>query len=173
MNYIELYRKKKKIRKIFGKYFLPFSVNEYFLLFNFLLLLIFPAISIIKQDFGFSTLLCLLPFGYLILIIYHRFFTTVTTHLGFEENDFVVKEIASKQKNIYQSNSIAGIYIFEISVKKDQEYIVIICEKDRILINSFYERRLFNVFNKSLKSLKILILSKASIFSKKRINDHS
>ncbi len=175
MNFIEKIKiTKRKPKVILGKYFLPFSLNEYFLLFTFLLFFCFVFYAYIESNFStiliFSFLLYLFLFG---KIIFHRFFKEIETNLLLHDNNSIIQNIASKQKIVYQSEDIQGHYIFEIPNKKDTEYIVIICENDRIFINNFYDRKLYNLFgNKSIKAIENLILLKTKVLSKQRINNY-
>ena len=162
--------RRRGTKKIFGKYFLLFSNNEFFLLFNFLLLLIFPSYALIENGFKYSNVLCLLPFSLLAFIIYRRFFKEIKTNLNFDENVTIIKDIGTKQKRVYTSKNNRAVYIFEIQHSGDNEYIVIICDKNAIFVNNFYDRRLYQLFNnKSLKSLRDLIVLKVNTFNTKRV----
>ncbi|WDT68242.1 hypothetical protein [Cloacibacterium sp. TD35] len=170
MKYIDI-ANKRKIKKIFNQYFLPFSLNEKFLLFNFLLLLIFPIISIINNGFILINITILIPLFILVLLFYNRFFKVIKTNLHCEENIRIIKDIAEKQKCVYQSPTIDGLYMFELQHRADKEFIVFICEDNKIFINTFYQRRLYNVFSKTIEKFKKLIYIKAVDFSKKRIDN--
>lgn len=173
MNFIEKIKiREQKPKAIFGRYFLPFSTNEVILLVTFLMFLFFVFMAFIKSNFSIIVALSFLTYLLVFtIILLHRFFKEIKTNLSFEDNISIVKDIASKQKKVYYSKDLLGIYIFEISQKRDKEYIVIICENNKILINNFYNRKLYDLFNNnSIKAIKALIFLKAKTLLKNRIH---
>ncbi|REC77113.1 hypothetical protein DRF60_11880 [Chryseobacterium elymi] len=172
MNFIEKIKiKEQKPKVIFGRYFLPFSLNECFLLFTFLLFFSFVLIAFIKSDFSIVGMFSFLIYLFILVkIIYQRFFKEIKTNLLLKDNNTIIEDIASKQKVVYESKETLGLYIFEIPYKKDTEYIIIMCENNKIFINNFYGRKLYNSNSKSINSIKKLILLKAEALSKQRIS---
>ena len=123
---------------------------------------------------GYFFLFMLLPFCIVLgMIIYQRFFKEIKTNLRKEENIFIIKEIADKQNSVYESQEVYGIYLFEINLRNDTEYIILICVDNYIFINNFYNRRLYNLYSKSINALEKLILTRADVLSKKRLSSKS
>ena len=158
-----------KLKKLNGKYFLPFEIWNYLDFGLMFLLIVFFTYSVYKINVIFILIIVI----YLIRIITtinDRFFIEIKTSKPLKENINLIKELAKRQPNFTQSLDEKGLFLFEYSEqnifykynyrKRDYiETVIIYCEDNSIWVNS-YNQRYFGLFRRQnlkqwIKLLKI------------------
>ena len=173
-NTVEKYKQKSRIRKIFGKYFLPFSIAEILFIFPLFLLLgvvvfvyfylkpkgitFFPALP----TFFSALLIFIIILGY----FYKRFFIEIKSGLSFADNLKIIQEIVNRQEIVYESLEMPSFYMFKLPV--NNKYFAIFCKDNVIYINSFSptDSLVRRLYNKDLNQLERLIRQKVNSIKK-------
>lgn len=149
--------KKLKLKQLFGKYFLPFSLNEKILLFVFLLVFSTYLFSVVLSE-NYS-LLFIFPIFVFILFysFYSRIFKRIETIFGKKENISIIEGILNRQEIVSNSLDQKGLFLFDLKSKKGIETMVVLCEDNNIYINSYFHRMFFSFKRKNLNQLEKLI----------------
>lgn len=146
-----------KLKKLNGKYFLPFEIWDYLDFGWMFILIVFFSYASATINFIFISIIII----YLIRIITtinDRFFIEIKTSKPLNENINLINELAKRQQNFSQSMNEEGLFLFQYSErnvfyrynyrKRDYiETVVIFCEDNSIWVNS-YNQRYFGLFRR-------------------------
>lgn len=160
-----------KLKKLNGKYFLPFDIWNYldFGLMSILILFFIYAASKINSIFLLILVIYVIR---VITTLNDRFFIEIKTSQSLKENIHLIKELAQRQDNFTQSMDKEGLFLFDYAErnifyrynyrKRDYiETVVIYCDDNSIWVNSF-NQRYFGLFRRqNLKQwIKLLQLKR-------------